>query len=172
MGARSASALFHQPLEWPPAERGLAAYRRYYGIPQGEALDWRPTLGPKTHERRWYGDLPAAPPVDTRDGLKIHLVGELGFNPERIVALEQAGHRLSATWVDISETWDSASSLPVGTVVEVPWGRRWRDQLRDISPDVIYALLNTQALPLISAVLDAATGILLVSTSRSPCSAR
>ncbi len=150
------------PLEWPTAGRGLSAYRRYYGIAQGVALNWRPTLGPKTDERQWYADLPAAAPPAGATGLKIHIVGDLGFNPDRLIALEDAGHQLSATWASITETWDSASSLPFGDLIDIPWGPQWREQISDVAPDVIYALLNVHALPLIHAVLQTGIDIPLV----------
>ncbi|HYY12262.1 MAG TPA: glycosyltransferase family 2 protein [Kineosporiaceae bacterium] len=149
------------PLIWPPRGRGLSAYRRYYGVPGHEALDWRPSLGPKINERSWYRGVPEPAPR-TVDGLRIHLVGELGFNPERLLALEEAGHRLSATWVDVSETWDTAAGLPVGHIDEVPWGPDFRQQLDRDRPDVLYALLNVHAIPLIHAVLEADTGVPLV----------
>lgn len=148
------------PLQWPPGGRGLSAYRRHYGIPAGQALDWRPTLGAVVDEGQWYAGFPT--PAAATTGLRIHLVGELGFNPERIAALAAAGHRLSATWAPITETWDTAASLPVLDVEEVPWGPAAAERIRALKPDVLYALLNVQAIPLVHAMLDLDLGVPLV----------
>ncbi|HEX2299701.1 MAG TPA: hypothetical protein VHH34_14505, partial [Pseudonocardiaceae bacterium] len=34
----------------------------------------------------------------SQDGLSVLLVGELAFNPERVLALAERGHRLSGLW--------------------------------------------------------------------------
>ncbi len=143
------------PLPMPRTGRGLAAYRQYYGVPQGQSLNWQPSLGPRVDESRRYAAL-ARPPValPTRR-LKILLVGELGFNPERVLALEEAGHQLFATWIPSPEPWDSASTLPIGAIEQVPWASGWRSQLHEADPDVVYALLNVHALPLVHAVMEA-----------------
>ncbi|WP_460747141.1 glycosyltransferase [Micromonospora schwarzwaldensis] len=152
------------PLVWPGTGRGLAAYRQHYGIPQGAALNWQPSLGPRVDESvRYRGlDRGPGPATDRPEALGIHLVGELGFNPERILALEQAGHRLSATWIPGPESWDAASTLPVGGLREVPWGPAWAARMRETGAEVIYALLNVHAVPLVHAAIRARPGIPVV----------
>lgn len=147
------------------AGRGRAAYRTHYGITRGQYLHWRPSAGGAFDEAYAYNSL--AEPRDLRDvsergGLKILLVGELGFNPERILAFEERGHRLLGLWQQRPEFWDAAGPLPFGNVEDIPHDRDWRQRVLAARPDVIYALLNWQALPLIQEVLDADLDIPIV----------
>ena len=137
---------------------GLSRYRTHYGIPQGEALNWQPSKGFPVDERALYRHLRSDQAPPAKDGLKILLVGELGFNPERILAFEEQGHTLYGMWSQ-SEIWDTASSTAYGNIESIPADSRWRERVREIQPDIIYALLNWQALPLIDTVLDADLGI-------------
>lgn len=138
---------------------GLSRYREHYGIAQGEALNWQPSSGFPADERilyeRWRQPRQAPP---ARKGLKILLVGELGFNAERILAFEEQGHRLYGLW-SRAEIWDTASTTAYGNIENIPADSRWRERVREVQPDIIYALLNWQALPLIDTVLDAGLGI-------------
>jgi glycosyl transferase family 2 len=133
---------------------GLSRYRQHYQIAQGEAINWQPSRGFPVDQRTAYGRLrgPGAP--RPAGGLKILLVGELGFNPERVVAFEEQGHQLYALWAH-AEIWDTASTTPYGAIEAIPHDARWRERVREVRPDVIYALLNWQALPLIDEVLAA-----------------
>src|SRR3712207_7931144 len=54
-------------------------------------------------------------------------------------------------------------SLSFGNVEDIPLDRSWRERVRAARPDVIYALLNIQAVPLIREVLEADLGIPLRS---------
>ncbi|QRO01001.1 glycosyltransferase family 2 protein [Archangium violaceum] len=137
---------------------GLSRYREHYGIAQGEALNWQPSRGFPVDERATYGRWRQQRPPPARKGLKILLVGELGFNAERLVAFEEQGHRLYGMW-SRAEIWDTASTTAYGNIENIPADSRWRERVREIQPDIIYALLNWQALPLIDTVLDANLGI-------------
>ncbi|MDC0710670.1 glycosyltransferase family A protein [Stigmatella sp. ncwal1] len=137
---------------------GLSRYREHYGIAQGEALNWQPSRGFPVDERVAYARWRTPRPPPARTGLKILLVGELGFNAERILAFEEQGHTLSALW-SRAEIWDMASTTAYGHIENIPADSRWRQRVREIQPDIIYALLNWQALPLIDTVLDAQLGI-------------
>jgi len=141
---------------------GLSRFRAHYGIGRGEWLNWQPTRGPRVDERARYGRVARDRSVPAPDGLRILLVGELGFNPERILALEERGHTLHGLWVPRPEPWDTAGPLPYGHIDVIPYDRAWRARVRALRPDLIYALLNWQALPLIAEVLDADLGIPLV----------
>jgi glycosyltransferase involved in cell wall biosynthesis len=141
---------------------GLARYRSYYGVGRGVFLNWQPSRGPQIDERVVYGRFAARRELPAADGLKILLVGSLGFNPERIVALEEAGHQLYGLWLDKPEPWDSVGPYPFGNIENLPHDRCWAERVRSIRPDVIYALLNWQALELIDEVLNADLGIPLV----------
>jgi hypothetical protein len=92
--------------------------------------------------------------------LKILLVGELGFNPERIMAFEERGHKLYGLWIPEPEVWDTTGYLPYGNIENISYeNNNWAEQIKAIQPDVIYALLNWQALKLIHEVLQARLGI-------------
>jgi glycosyltransferase involved in cell wall biosynthesis len=141
---------------------GLARYRSYYGVGRGVFLNWQPSRGAQIDERAVYGRFATQRELPAADGLKILLVGSLGFNPERIVALEEAGHKLYGLWLDQPEPWDSIGPYPFGNIDTIPYDRRWAERVRALRPDLIYALLNWQALDLIHAVLEADLGIPLV----------
>ena len=141
---------------------GVARYRQFYGIGQGEWLNWQPTLGWPVDERVRYGPFGITRDLPAPGGLKILLVGELGFNPERIMAFEERGHKLFGLWIPEPETWDSTGPFAYGNVTHIPFDEHWPEAVRVAAPDVIYGLLNWQALRLIDAVLDADLGIPLV----------
>ena len=146
------------------AGRDGAAYRAYYGIGRQTSLNWRPTMGAPFDERSASAGLSAPRDLPAPGGLRILLAGELGFNPERILAFEERGHTLSGllgcatpssrTPPGTSRSGTSRRSL-FGAI-----GRSLRTA--PARPDVIYALLNWQALPLIEAVLDTRLDIPLV----------
>lgn len=98
------------------------------------------------------------PPVRRSDSLTILLVGELAYNPERILALEERGHRLYGLWTDEGWWFNSVGPLPFGHVEELPRAD-WQAALRRIKPDIIYALLNWQAVPFAQRVLRESTGV-------------
>jgi hypothetical protein len=135
---------------------GLSRYRSFYGLQRGTFVNWVPARGLHLDERRRFGrfDRSAAPePEPAPDGLRILMVGSLGFNPDRIMAFEERGHRLAGTWVGRPEPWDTTGPLPFGNVEEIPFGPDWERAVDAWAPDVIYALLNWQAVPLIREVL-------------------
>lgn len=140
---------------------GLSRYRAHHGIPSGEYLNFQPSRGMRVNERERYGRFAEQPLTPGPDSLKILLVGSLGFNPERLLAFEERGHRLYGLWSPEPETWDHTGPFSFGHVTDLPH-EGWRAAVEEIKPDVIYALLNWQALPLIREVLDARTGIPLV----------
>jgi hypothetical protein len=144
------------------AGRGRAAFRAYYGVGRGEYLNWRPATGGRFDEGYAYAGLPVARDLPAAGGLRILLAGELGFNPERVLAFEERGHKLLGLWVRHPEFWDATGPFPFGNIEEIPFDGAWRERVRAARPDVIYALLNWQALPLIEAVLDAGLDIPLV----------
>lgn len=138
---------------------GLSRYRQYYEIGPEVTLNWQPSWGQRVDERvrfgAWIGQRSKSQP----DGLRILLVGELGFNPERILAFEERGHRLYGLWSPQVEAWDTGATLPFVNVETIPYGYGWRDRVRAVQPDVIYALLNWQAIPMIFDVFAANLGI-------------
>jgi glycosyltransferase involved in cell wall biosynthesis len=140
---------------------GLNRYRARFGVV--EPLRFHSSVGNRIDEVAQYRRFRDRPPTPrAKDGLKILIVGELAYNPERVLALEERGHKLYGLWVRRPETWDTAGPLPFGNIEDVPHERGWERRVREIAPDVIYALLNWQALGLIGEVLDAQLGLPLV----------
>lgn len=86
------------------------------------------------------------------NSLKILLVGELAYNPERIYALEEAGHTLYGLWAVPVFGFNTVGPLPFGNVKDVPYDN-WQEVVANIKPDIIYALLNFTAVPLAYEVL-------------------
>jgi hypothetical protein len=138
---------------------GLAMYRGHYGVPEGQYLNWRPADGYPVDEGAraatlaWL-DRDTRHPEPDPDPLRILVVGDLGFNPERLLALERAGHRLAGLWVTDPEVWMSTGPFPWGHIRNLD-PRHWRAEAEAFAPDVIYAGLNWQSLRLAEQVLDA-----------------
>ncbi len=141
-----------------PISGGLSRYREHYGIQQGETLNWQPTLGFPVDERACYERVRHTLQLPAQGGLKILLVGSLGFNAERIVALEEQGHQLHGLWSQ-GEMWDNFGTFPFANIQHIPADSRWAERVRELQPDIIYALLNWQALPLIDMVIAEGLGI-------------
>lgn len=134
---------------------GLGRYRQWYGVGGDKLLNFQPSRGFCLDERSRYRGLRAQRDLPSADGLRILLVGELGFNPERIIALEERGHKLYGLWMTHPEPWDTVGPLPFGNIEDIPYGPDWIDRARGLQPDIIYALLNWQALPLIDELFAA-----------------
>ncbi len=141
---------------------GLSRYRRFYGIGHDRWLNFQPSRGMRIDEQTRYSRFAVPRSLPGPDGLKILLVGSLGFNPERIMAFEEQGHKLYGLWLPTPETWDATGPFPYGNVEDIPYEHQWIDLVRAAQPDVIYALLNWFALPLIRDVLDARLNIPIV----------
>lgn len=136
---------------------GINPYRVRYGVQ--EPLRFRNTTGLDVDEvTRFsrYRDRPAAAPA--ADPLKILLVGELAYNPERVLALEERGHRLFGLWTDTPAWFNWVGPQPFGHVQDLPRDD-WQAAVGRIMPDVIYALLNWQTVPFAHAVMRANPGI-------------
>ncbi len=91
-------------------------------------------------------------------GLKILLVGELAYNAERVLALEERGHTLYGLWTPEPYWFNTVGPLPFGHVRDLPRDN-WQAALQEIKPDVIYALLNWQAVPFAHHVLAENPGV-------------
>lgn len=92
------------------------------------------------------------------NGLKILLVGELAFNPERILALEERGHKLYGLWTPDTHWLNTVGPLPFGHVEDIPYNR-WRESVRKLKPDLIYALLNWITVPFAHKILSHNPGV-------------
>jgi hypothetical protein len=93
---------------------GLNVFRQRYRV--REPLRLHSTDSGLHDEVALYGAMrarPDTPPAD--DGLRILLVGELAFNPERVLALEERGHTLLGLWTDRPLGAQTVGPLPFGT---------------------------------------------------------
>ena len=136
---------------------GINPYRVYYRV--DHPLRFHTAVGNLIDEVEHYRrfrerpDTPMSP-----DGLKILLVGELAYNPERILALEERGHRLFGLWMRDPYWYNTVGPLPFGHVQDVPF-ENWKESVREIQPDIIYALLDWQAVPFAHQVMAENPGI-------------
>lgn len=136
---------------------GINLYRRYYGVTH--PLRFHTTVGNRIDEverYRRFRDRPDTPFAS--DGLKILLVGELAYNADRVLALEERGHQLYGLWMQEPYWYNTIGPLPFGHVTDLPRDD-WQAAIRRIKPDVIYALLNWQAVPFAHEVLINNPGI-------------
>ena len=136
---------------------GINRYRDAYAVQ--DPIRMKTSVGNLIDEGRQYRayrERPDTPPAP--DALKILLVGELAYNPDRVLALEERGHRLFGLWMPEPQSLNTVGPLPFGHVVDLP-RQGWRAAVRDLRPDVIYALLNWQAVPFCCAVLRDNPGV-------------
>ena len=132
---------------------GINPYRQHFNV--RHPLRFHTTQGNFIDEVEHYGrfrNRPDTPPA--ADGLKILLVGELAYNAERVLALEERGHKLYGLWMPDPYWYNTVGPLPFGHVEDLP-RHDWQAAIRRIKPDVIYALLNWQAVPFVLEVLNA-----------------
>jgi hypothetical protein len=145
----------HKIMQEP--EGGINTFRSHYRVK--EPLRFHTSVGHAIDERdhfrsmRERPDTPRAP-----DGLKILLVGELAYNADRVLALEEQGHRLYGLWMQNPYWYNTVGPVPFGHVEDLPRDN-WREAIKQIQPDVIYALLNWQAVPFAHEVLMATPSI-------------
>lgn len=139
----------HKILQEPGG--GLNAYRSYYEVQQ--PLRFQSSIGnsiDEVEQYRRFRERPVTPPA--KDGLRILIVGELAYNPERILALEKQGHQLFGLWMPEPYWYNTVGPLPFGHIEDLPRSN-WQAAIRKLRPDVIYALLNWQAVPFAHQVL-------------------
>jgi glycosyltransferase involved in cell wall biosynthesis len=124
---------------------GINFFRTYYQA--RHPLRYHTTAGNRMDEvehYRRFRERPATPLAS--GGLKILLVGELAYNPDRVLALEERGHRLYGLWMPRPYWYNYVGPLPFGHVRDLS-REDWEAEVRRLQPDVIYALLNWQAVP-------------------------
>ncbi len=136
---------------------GINPFRRHYRV--ATPLRFHTRSGNAIDEEALYRRLRERPPTPrAQDGLTILLVGELAYNAERVLALEEQGHTLYGLWTDTPYWFNTVGPLPFGHVEDLPRDD-WRAAIRRLRPDVIYAQLNWQAVPFCHDVLLASSGI-------------
>jgi len=127
---------------------GVYAYRAYYGVQ--EPLTIKISAQKLVDEKKQYARFRGKAGGKTK--MKILLVGELSFNQERIHSLEKSGCELYGLWIREPYCFTAVGHLPFGHVQDVPYDG-WPAAVQKIKPDMIYALLNTAAVPLAHEVL-------------------
>lgn len=142
----------HKLLREP--EGGINLYRQRFGV--GHPLRFHTSAGNRIDEAtryRRFRDRPSTPTAP--DGLRILLAGELAYNAERVLALEERGHRLFGLWMPDPYWYNTVGPVPFGHVTDLD-AHDWERQLARVRPDVVYGLLNWQAVPFCAAVREAA----------------
>lgn len=130
---------------------GLTTFRTYYEVK--EPVRFCSSSGDYFDEKEYYA------PFQLRqgrkeEGLKILLVGELSYNPERIYSFEEHGHSLYGLWIERPSIFYNVGPLPFGDIIDVS-RKNWKEAVTQIKPDIIYGLLNTPAIELAHEVLKA-----------------
>ena len=145
----------HKVLREP--EGGINSYRSRFQVT--EPIRFHSSVGSRIDEVALYRQFRQRPRSSpNKEGLKILLVGELAYNPERVLALEERGHSLFGLWMSNPYWYNSVGPQPFGHVTDLP-RCGWQSALRDLRPDIIYALLNWQTVPFANEVLEASDGI-------------
>jgi glycosyltransferase involved in cell wall biosynthesis len=130
---------------------GINTFRSYYNVSQ--PLRYHTTKGNFINEIARYDAYRRRPSRPLKeDGLKILLVGELAYNAERVLALEEAGHALYGLWMQQPYWYNYVGPLPFGHVQDIQYDN-WKKEIKKIKPDIIYSLLNWQAVPLAHQVM-------------------
>ena len=145
----------HKLLQEP--DGGINPYRSRFSVPH--PLRFHTTVGNPIDEVALYArfrDGPDTPPAP--DGLGVVLAGELAYNPERVLALEERGHRLHGLWTPDPMWFNTVGPLPFGHVADLP-RHGWEQALGEVGADLIYGLLNWQAVPFAHHVVSARTGL-------------
>ena len=125
-------------------------YKDFYGVKQ--LLKFETSFGTKINEIEEYARY-RVPPVYKDDGLKILLVGELAYNPERICAFEENGHKLYGLWMPNPNNVSQVGPLPFGNVIDIS-RKNWIEEVKKIKPDIIYGQLNFWAIEFVHEILE------------------
>ena len=124
---------------------GINPFRQRYSV--AHPLRFATSVGDPIDEVARYGRFRDRPPTPrAADGLRILLVGELSYNADRILELEERGHELFGLWTPTPAWYTTIGPVPFGHITDVdPSG--WPASVRRIRPDLIYGLLNWHAVP-------------------------
>lgn len=134
---------------------GIHRYKEHYGVKQ--KLKFQSSRGNFIDEGE---DFIAVPRVERNcpGGLKILLVGELAYNADRIVSLEERGHQLYGLWMKEPYFYNTIGPLPFGHVIDIAY-ENWIETVKNIQPDIIYGLLNHPAVAIVHEVLQSGLNI-------------
>lgn len=129
---------------------GIFRYKEYYHVT--EPLRFKSSSGNFIDEIEWYSDFRKISVIKQDKNLKILFVGELAYNPERVLAFEERGHQLYGLWVTEPSCINTVGPLPFGNITDIT-SRDWQKCIEKIKPDIIYGLLNFHAVNLAYDVL-------------------
>ncbi|WP_369258689.1 glycosyltransferase family 2 protein [Geodermatophilus amargosae] len=138
------------------SDGGLNVFRTRYRV--AEPLRFTSTDGTDVDERARYARFRDRAYPPSPDGLRVLVVGELAFNPERVLALAERGHSLTGLWTDQGLGDATVGPLPFGHVPDLDRDR-WRDEVAALAPDVVWAQLNWRAVPFAHTVRRAFPGL-------------
>ena len=142
---------------------GIYFYKEKYGVTH--PLKFKSSYGNLIDETMHYKYINGLHSDSLRTNyrkLKILLVGELSFNPERILAFEERGHKLLGLWMKNPSIVNASGALPVGNIQQIPINN-WQVEVSKIKPDIIYAQQDYRAVPFAHHVLVNNPGIPFVS---------
>lgn len=138
---------------------GINRFRQYYNVQ--EPIKMKISKHRFIDEEKLYKDYKRTSTTisNKKTKLKILLVGELAYHPERIYALEEYGCELYGLWMR-NPTFDftTVGPLPFGNIIDVPF-ENWKSKVKEIKPDIIYACLNFSAVPFAHEVMTECTEI-------------
>lgn len=124
----------------------LNYYRNFYGVKK--PLKIKASDDKFIDESKMYEKFIGKDIANKSNGLKILIVGELGYNPERIFSLEKEGHQLFGLWINRPPySHINIGPIPFGNIEYVNLDD-YQNQIKKIKPDLIYALLNFCAIDL------------------------
>lgn len=135
---------------------GIYTYKQYYQVK--EPIRFHSTVGNFIDEIQLYKQLRAKPRAKANDKLKILLVGELAYNPERVCAFEERGHQLFGLWMNSAAHYNAVGNFAFGNIANI-FFENWEREIKKIKPDIIYALLNHSAVPFAHYILKSNLGI-------------
>jgi len=75
------------------------------------------------------------------------------LNAERVLALEERGHRLYGLWTPQPHWFNTVGPVPFGHVEDLP-ADGWRQAIDELHPDVVYGPLNWEAVPFVHQVMS------------------
>lgn len=135
---------------------GIYLYKQYYNV--NKPIRFKSSIGNLIDEIDEYQLFRNKDQKRAENALKILIVGELAYNPERICAFEELGNQLYGLWINNPSYYTTVGPLPFGNILDVSL-ENLTEWVNDVKPDIIYALLNHQAVPLANYVMRSELGI-------------
>lgn len=131
---------------------GLNVFRSRYRV--AEPLRFRSSDSDLVDEVARYARFRERVASPSPDGLRVLVVGELAFNPERVVALAERGHELHGLWTRGGLGVSTVGPVPFGHVRDLPAQADgdWASAVEELRPDVVWAQLNWRSVSLALAV--------------------